>query len=196
MDYKTQLLHDVWENCTFDEILDAGFNSGKCGAIDLKVAATEFDDPEHEIDDDEFMSEIHNRGVREIISILLNLYHTSDILDEFDEDDRLDGIDEDTLLDKLEGSSALEKHDKEVADNTYREYVDEWIDELDISDKQFIEMLQDANSDDLRCFFCDLFGIGYYDEDGLFDGFRKLFEKLEKTIYKDKRELKWLLTKE
>jgi len=192
----TELLSRVWDECTFDEIIDAGFEQNACNGAMLLQAASDFNNPNQEFSDDEIKDIIKDRGLRDIMGLIQNEYSLDEILDELPNDEILDNISEDERLESLEHSWALERHDDEIRDTQYREYIDEWIEELRANEKEELEKLQDASSDDLRQFFCNLFGIGYYDEDGLFNGFRNLFDKLEKSTYKDKRELKWLLTKE
>ena len=43
---KKELLKQLWEQCSFDEIVDAGFEYNKCSGEKLINAAAEFEKPE------------------------------------------------------------------------------------------------------------------------------------------------------
>ena len=43
---KAELLKQLWEQCSFDEIIDAGFEYNKCSGEKLINAAAEFENPE------------------------------------------------------------------------------------------------------------------------------------------------------
>ena len=192
---KAELLEQVWENCTFDEIINAGFNLSKCGAIDLKVAASEFGDP-REIDDDIFAEEIKTRGLHDVMSLIQNIFYVSDILDEFEDEDRLDGLSDDSILDHLDGTWALDEHDDKIRQNAYDEALEDLENDVNVKSDEFIDAIHDLSSNDLWCFFCRIFGIAYYDEEGLYNGFKKLITQLEKSHYKNRNDSKWKLIKE
>lgn len=179
---KEDLLKEVWEICTFDEIIDAGFEQNKCGAIDLKVAASEFDDIDHEIDDDEFETEIHNRGIREIVSILKNLYHNSDILDEFETEEILDYWG-DEIWEYLKDTYTLKKHDEEIANQTYREYIDCWIEEIKQREKEQLMEVENYSPDELHQYICDILGVGYYDKERFIEKIKDKIKELKTSIY-------------
>ena len=43
---KKKLLQIIWDECTFDEIIDAGLDLNKCSSSDIINAASEYEDPE------------------------------------------------------------------------------------------------------------------------------------------------------
>ena len=87
--------------------------------------------------------------------------------------------DKDDLLEELKDSWELNAHDEEVKEETYREYVDEWIEEMKAQDKEYIENLYNSNSDDFHTFICDILGSGYYDQSVV----NKLKEKLKNNSF-------------
>ena len=52
---KGRLLEEVWETCTFDEIIDAGFFLNKCSSQHLLDAAEEFVIKQEEEEDKDFI---------------------------------------------------------------------------------------------------------------------------------------------
>lgn len=190
-------LRKVWKlSRSFEDILNFGLENNFISSADIIHASDIYKDPNKEWDDEEIKEIISSRGLRNIMEIIQNKYDLSDIVDKLDTDDILEEIDDDKLLDALDNTWTLDRHDDEVREEYERDVLNDLKDEIRGEEQEKVNELHDAHPDELRQFFCNLFGITYYDEDGLFQGFRNLFDKLEKSNYKDKRELKWLLTKE
>ena len=189
-------LNKVWKlSKDFEEILNFGLEHGYITSSDIIHASDIYKDPNKEYDDDEIKGIISSRGLRDILGIIQEEYSLYDILDELPKNEILDEYDDYDLLEKLEGTWTMNDHDDKVREQTYREYIDEWIDNLNKSNKEQMEMLQDSNADELRQFFCNLFRISYYDDEGFFKGFQNLLNKLEKSSYKDKWSGKLILNK-
>ena len=47
----------------------------------------------------------------------------------------------------------------------------------------------------MRKFFCNLLDVGYYDDNGLFNGLNDLIQKMNSSIYKLNKDEKWELKK-
>ena len=187
-------IEKVWKSFNgFEDILNFGLEKGFITNADIIYMSDIYKDPNKEYDDEEIKEMIASRGLHDVIQIIQSEYSLDDIIDELPKDEILDNIDERDLLKKLDGSWELDEHDEQVKNECYNEIYYEIVEDLNRKEHNIIEDLQDGNADDLRKFFCDLFGIGYYDECGLFDGFKKLFKKLEKSTYKHKGERKWNL---
>ena len=184
---KKELLKKVWEECSFDEIIDAGFEYNKCGAIQLKAAAAEFDDPEKEYDYEEIFKGASITELDEITRALENEFLLEDIIDSFGADDLLDHFNDDDLLEHLENSDALRYHDEDVENNyhdkMYEEIMDELFDCYEFNKKEFMKELEESNADDLHVFLCNLLGIGYYDKEGFKIKWKKFIDKLNKNSY-------------
>ena len=184
-DARKALLKQVWDNCSFDEIINAGFEMNKCGAIDLKVAADEFANPEQEYSDEELEEEIKalvkdaNIGV--VIDAILDKHDVKDIIRELDEWDVLDCFDERTVLDFVDGSYALQDlfDEKESAG---------WIKGYEDAKKDIKSLertsLKDMKIDDKWKYLCNKFGISYYDIEGFITSLNELFEEFNKSSYK------------
>lgn len=184
---KKKLLKKIWEECTFDEIIDAGFEYNKCGAINLKTAAAAFDDPNKEYDYEEIFKDASIDDLYDIASALENEFNLSDIIDSFGADNLLDHFDDDDLLEHLENSDALRYHDEDVEDNyhdkMYEEIMDELSDTYKFNKKSFIEKLENSNGDDLHVFLCNLIGVGYYDKENFNKKWKEFLIKLNKNGY-------------
>lgn len=102
---KQQILKDVWEQCTFDEIIDTGFEYGKCSGGQLINAAAEF---EYNEDNNKSKEQLFIDRIKElfdetdtkdlpyarnIMEILHNYYDTGELLDYFDKDDMIEHCD-------------------------------------------------------------------------------------------------------
>lgn len=179
----------------FEEILNFGLEYGFIDNTDIIQAADIYKDPNKEYDDNEIKEIISSRGLRDILGIIQEEYSLYDILDEFPQNEILDEFDDNDLLDHLEGTYVLEEHDDEVRkqyDYELREEI-----ELDLY-KQYKDNIDDIKNydiDQMRKFFCDLLDVGYYDDNGLFNGLNDLIKKMNSSIYKLNKEEKWELKK-
>ena len=182
-----KILKEIWDKYTFNEIIDAGFENNKCGAMDLKVAAAEFSDPEQEYDYEEIFKDASINDLNEITRALENEFLLEDIIDSFGADDLLDHFNDDDLLEHLENSDALRYHDEEVEDDYHDKMYDEIMNELfdcyEFNKKEFMKELEDSNADDLHMFLCNLLGIGYYDKEGFEIKWKEFIDKLNKNSY-------------
>lgn len=189
-------LKKVWKlSSDFEEILNFGLEHNFITNSDIIHASDIYKDPYKEYDDDEIKEIISSRGLRDILGIIQEEYSLYDILDEFPQNEILDEFDDDNLLDHLEGTYTLEEHDNDVRrqyDYELREEI-----ELDFSRKykDDIDDIKNYNVDQMRKFFCDLLDVGYYDDDGLFNGLNDLIKKMNSSIYKINKGEKWELKK-
>ncbi len=190
------LLKKAWANHTLEEILCTGLDMRKIDSSDIIHASDIYRDPNKEYLDEEVQEIIKDRGLHEILVLIQDEYSLDDIIDELGKNDVLDSIDEDDRLESIKFTTALEDHDDEVLEKYKYDCREEVREEIEAETADCEKTMNDYSADDLRQHFCDLFGLGYYDDNGLFQKFRELFEKLEKSTYKNKEELRWLLTKE
>lgn len=186
-DWK-KALKKAWElSDDFEEILNFGLEHNFISSSDIIQAADIYKDPNKEYDDDEVKEIIKSYKLSDFINIMLDVYDTSDIVDELDANEEiLNKFDDDYLLDHLEGSYTLEKHDDEVR-NTYDYELREKI-ELDLykQHKDNIDDIKNYDIDQMRKFFCNLLDVGYYDDNGLFNGLNDLIKKMNSSIIKEK----------
>ena len=183
---KKELLKKVWNNCTFDEIIDEGFILNKCGAINLLDAAEQFRETKliDPLTDEELLDEMVYKGLNETMTILQDKFSIKEIInDGLGLRDVLDEIDPDEMLDSLEHTWELNRHDDEVRSNYYAEMYDDIIKEIKIKEIEKINEVENYSPDELHNFICDIFRIGYYDQKGLKEGIEKCKEKLNKNTY-------------
>lgn len=164
-----ELLKQVWETCTFDEIIDAGFEYNKCSAEQLINAASEFENPEQESDDksiqDKFeeLLEKYSKDLpwcADIMSILEDYYHQSSMMDYFDNDDLIEHLDGTWEMDAYLKENQIESDD-EVEEYTFEDFKNE------------VEELPNWK---FRNFLCDIFMLGHHGSD------EELINKLKERI--------------
>lgn len=170
---KKELLKQLWEICSFDEIIDAGFEYNKCSGEQLINAASEFENPEQESDDksiqdkfEEFL-EKYSRDLPwcgDIMSILENYYHQSSMMDYFDNDD---------LIEHLDGTYEMDKYLDEELDMRIQDYKD---DNPSFTVKDFKEQLYNLQNCEFRRFLCEMADSSYFVSDD------ELWEKLKNKI--------------
>lgn len=178
---KEELLKEVWESCTFDEIINAGFEYNKCGAINLKVAAAEFDDPDKEYDIEDFVKEYK---LDEICNALQNEYDLNDIIDEFGLDNVLSVIDNDEILEYLKDTYTLESYIDEVKEKYYFDMYNDIKSEWDCESKEILEGVLPDTGDDWREFLCDYYiNCSYYDNENFNGGLQNILDKISKSSY-------------
>ena len=163
----------------FDEILEFGLERGYITSSDIIHASDIYKDPNKTYEEFEIEDFIKSVPFSDLMKLIQDKYSLYEILDELPKNEILDEFDKDDLLDKLDGSWELEQHDDEIKEETYREYVDEWIEEMKAQDKQYIENLYNSNADDFHEFLCDTLGCGYYDHSVV----DKLYNKLKNNSY-------------
>lgn len=195
---KQDLLEEVWNNCSFDEIIDKGFEMNKCGAIDLKVAADEFEDnvgyEDYDWSDKEIEAMVKRCDERTLFDAIKYYYDLDDFLRKYwYKDDVFDCYDKDDLLDYLDGSWELDKHNQSVRENARDDIYEEVWKDFEEDNNNKIDTLRD-NPDELWRFFAKISGCGYYNEKNMFREMSKLIYKLNDSSYKSKDIKKWILS--
>ena len=181
---KKKLLQIIWDECTFDEIIDAGLDLNKCSSSDIINAASEYEDPEKSALEDI----ISESSVEDVMEAVRSEFTIEDIVGELDRDDILDCFDKDDILWYLEGSYDLEKHDDEVKEEYYHTMYEEIVEEIestyDFNYKQFIkDIAEEYSPDDYHKLICNILGVGYYDKDGFKERMKEFLNKLNKNNY-------------
>ena len=90
---KEKLLKEVWETCTFDEIIDAGFELNKCSSQHLLDAAEEFIIKQEEEEDKDFIEALTDLcekttkselpWEREVMMVLCDYFNEYSFMDYF-----------------------------------------------------------------------------------------------------------------
>ena len=181
---KNKLLQIIWDECSFDEIINAGLDLNKCSSSDIINAASEYEDPEKSALEDI----IAESSVEDVMDAVRSEFTIEDIVGELDRDDILDCFDKDDILWYLEDSYVLEKHDDEVKETYYYEMYDEVLKELentyDFNYKQFVkDLAEEYSPDDYHKLICNILGVGYYDKDGFKEKMKEFIDKLNKNNY-------------
>jgi hypothetical protein len=173
-------LKKVWElSRDFEEILNFGLEHGYITSSDIIHASYIYRDPNKTYEDFEIDDFVKSVSLSDLMKSIQDEYSLDEILFELPKHEILENFDKDDLLEELKDSWELNAHDEEVKEKTYREYVDEWIEEMKAQDKEYIENLYNANSDDFHEFLCDTLGCGYYDQSIV----NKLKEKLKNNSF-------------
>ena len=170
---KRNLLKEVWDECSFDEIIDAGFEYNKCSGEQLINAASEFENQEEESDDksiqdkfEEFL-EKHSKDLPwcgDMMSILEDYYHQSSMMDYFDNDD---------LIEHLDGTYEMDKYIDEELEMKIQEYEDN---NPSFTVKEFKEQLYNLQNWEFRRFICEMTDSSYFVSDN------ELLNKLKDKI--------------
>ena len=181
---KKKLLQIIWDECSFDEIIDAGLDLNKCSSSDIINAASEYEDPEKSALEDI----ISESSVEDVMEAVRSEFTIEDIVGELGRDDISDCFDKDDILWYLEGSYDLEKHDDEVKEEYYHTLYEEIVEEVertyDFNYKQFIKNIAEKYSpDDYHKLICNILGVGYYDKDGFKEKMKEFIDKLNKNNY-------------
>lgn len=189
-------LKKIWEKFSLEELLTAGIENYKISSSDIIEAADVYKDPDRECEDADIDFVVENAPIDDIIDKLDRKYGTEDILDCLDKYYILNYLSDEDMLDHLEGSWVLDDHDSTVREMYQCEVLDDIEDKIWEQRGTYLESIQQFNYDQLRQFYCKLFEISNYDEDGLFAGFTDIINKLNKSTYKSKNEDKWQLIRE
>ena len=181
---KKKLLQIIWDECSFDEIINAGLDLNKCSSSDIINAASEYEDPEKSALEDI----IYELPIEDVMEAVKSEFTIEDIIGELDRDDILDCFDKDDILWYLEGSYDLENHDddvrKEYHDTLYEEIIEEVESTYDFNYKQFIkDIAEEYSPDDYHKLICDILGVGYYDKDRFKEKIKVFINKLNKNNY-------------
>ena len=181
---KKKLLQIIWDECSFDEIIDAGLDLNKCSSSDIINAASEYEDPEKSALEDI----ISESSVEDVMEAVRSEFTIEDIVGELGRDDILDCFDKDDILWYLEGSYELENHDDTVKEEYYHTLYDEIVEEVestyDFNYKQFVkDLAEEYSPDDYHKLICNILGVGYYDKDGFKEKMKEFIDKLNKNNY-------------
>ena len=181
---KKKLLQIIWDECSFDEIIDAGLDLNKCSSSDIINAASEYEDPEKSALEDI----ISESSVEDVMEAVRSEFTIDNIVGELNRDDILNCFDKDDILWYLEGSYDLEKHDDEVKEEYYHTMYEEIVEEIestyDFNYKQFIkDIAEEYSPDDYHKLICNILGVGYYDKDGFKEKMKEFIDKLNKNNY-------------
>ena len=173
-------LKKVWElSRNFEEILEFGLEHDFITSSDIIHASDIYRDPNKTYDDVEIEDFVKSVPLSDLMKIIQDQYCIDDIVNEMDKEEIMDVIGDDELFSHIENSVTMEMHDDDVKEQVYQEYVNEWIDEMKIQEKDYIANLYNANSDDFHKFLCDTLGCGYYDQSIV----NKLKEKLKNNSF-------------
>ena len=173
-------LKKVWElSRDFDEILEFGLEHGYITSSDIIHASDIYKDPNKTYDDFEIENFVKSVPFSDLMKTIQDEYSINDIIDELDKDDIMDAIGDDELLSHIENSTLMGEHDEDIKEQVYREYIDEWIEEMKEQEKDYIENLYNTNADDFHEFLCETLGFSYYDQ-SMVD---KLKDKLNKNSF-------------
>lgn len=182
-----ELLSRVWNECTFDEILDYGLSNDYIGSESIINAASAYSDPNKEFSDDELKDIIKDADLDLILDALDEKYTIDEVIGRYDDDDILNCFDADTLIDFCE----YELSDKYEEERT-KGYEEGYDDALKIEEDNEKHKLRDGHIDEKWCYLCDEFGISYYDNIGLYNKLLEFIRSLNKSIYKDKNDRQWV----
>jgi len=189
-------LKNIWEKFSLEELLTAGLENDKISSSDIIDAVDIYKDPNRICEDADIDFVVENAPIDDIVDKLDRKYGTEDILDCLDKYYILNYLSDEDMLDHLEGSWVLDDHDSTIREFYQSEVLDDIEDKILEQRGTYLESINQFNYDQLRQFFCKLFGISNYDEDGLFVGFNYLIDKLNKSTYKNKNDNKWQLIRE
>lgn len=181
---KKKLLQIIWDECSFDKIIDAGLDLNKCSSSDIINAASEYEDPEKS----DLENIISESSIEDVMEAVKSEFTIEDIVGELNRDDILDCFDKDDILWYLEGSYDLEKHDDEVKEEYYHTMYEEIVEEIestyDFNYKQFIkDIAEEYSPDDYHKLICNILGVGYYDKNRFKERMKVFINKLNKNNY-------------
>lgn len=145
---KAAILKEAWENCSFDEIIDAGFDYNKCSGEQLINAAAEFEvstyaKEEHFVDALKKLFNEYDKSdlpwTDDIMDVIKEYYHESSLMSCFDNDD---------LIEHLDGTIEMDNYIEEHTDS---------IDEPEVyTFNDFVKDVDNLPNYKLKNFLCDL----------------------------------------
>lgn len=156
---KEELLKELWNTCTIEEIVEAGYKHQKLSSVDLVKVADEYniktssEERQSFIDALEELFEQYDRKswyVNDVMSILEDHFSQYSMLNFFNEDD---------MIDHLDGSWEMEKYLSEHTKKEIEYYKEE---NPTYTKDDLIKEYQDAKSYDLKRLLCDLTEASYY----------------------------------
>ena len=145
---REALLKQFWDEFSFDEIIDAGFEHDKICAVHLINAAAEFEDKTEK----DFIVELTNLCENtpkkdlpwgdQVMSVLTDYFHESTLIEYFDKD---------LLIEHLDGSFELEQYvDNQIQERECYEEVDEY------TFADYTKEVESLPNYKLKNFLCDL----------------------------------------
>jgi hypothetical protein len=168
---KAELLKQIWETCTFDEIIDAGFEYNKCSGEQLINAAAEFEAPE--INEKDFIERLTKLCEdtpkanlpwgHDVMSVLTDYFYDTGLLDYFDND---------SLIDYLEGSWEMDEYIKDKTNEISEEYEDRIY-----TFKDYTREVEELPNWKMKRYLCDLFSCSYFVTDE--ELAKKIIEKIK-----------------
>lgn len=182
-----ELLSRVWNECSFDEILDYGLSNNYIGSESIINAASDYSDPNKEFSDEELKEIIKEADLDLILDVLDEKYTLDEVIGRYDEDDILNCFDADTLIDFCEYELS-DKYEEE-RNKGFEEGYDEAIKDFEDKEKH---ILRDGIIDEKWSYLCDEFGISHYDNVGLYKKLVEFIRSLNKSAYKDKNDKQWV----
>lgn len=173
-------LEKVWKlSRNFEDILNFGLEHGFITSSDIIHASDIYRDPNKEYDEEEIDDFVKSVSLSDLMKSIQDEYSLNEILFELPSHEILENFDKSNLLEELDGSWELDQHDEEIREETYKEYVDEWIEETKANNKEYINNLCNSNPDSFHTFICDVLGSGYYDQSVV----NKLKDKLKNNSF-------------
>ena len=160
---KASLLKEVWETCSFDEIIDAGFDNNKCSGVQLLEAASEFDIKTNSNANfierlRDLCEETPKRDLpwsRDVMEVLVDYFYEDGLIDYFDKDD---------LIDRLDGSYEMGKYIKKQTNNIINDWKEDNQD-LFYTFNDFVNQTENMTPNQFKRFLCDITSNGYYCSD-------------------------------
>lgn len=187
---KEDLLKQVWETCTLDEILQCGLENNQISSSDIINEASIYNDPNKEYSDDEIEEIIKEADLEVVINALNKKYSTNEILENFDEDDILSIFDSDKVFDYF--SWDLDSIVQDEKDSAWSAGYDAATQDYSFNEKNYLERLHNGNQDTMWCWLCNYFDLTYRDNVSLYKKLNELIKSLNKSTYKDKNEPQWI----
>lgn len=181
-----ELLSRVWNECTFDEILEYGLSNDYIGSESIINAASEYYDPNKEFSDDELKDIIKEADLDLILDVLDEKYTIGEVIGKYDDNDVLNCFDADTLIDFCEYELS-DKYEEERNKGYEEGYEDA---HKDYETNEF-HPIKDGTIDDKWRYLCNEFDLTYYDNIGLYNKILELIKLLNKSTYKDRNNKPW-----
>lgn len=178
---KGDLLKQVWEVCTFDEIINAGLESMKCNSSMIIDAAEEYTDPEKDLDEDEVCDIISKQDLEFAMNSLLTKYTMSDIIHFFEDNDVLNEFTFDDIEQYF--STDIYNRNNENYASGYEDGYDEGKSDMEKYYHERAYGLRCGSPDDKWKFLCDNFGIPYYYVDGLREKLSQMLDEIKNSTY-------------
>lgn len=156
-----ELLNNIWENFSFEEIISKGYETGKLSLYDILKEAESIEKESNKFKKhSDFLEDLkelfdtypnsEHPWSNEIMSVITDYYSEYELMDYFDNDDMIDYLDN-----SLEMDSYIEEK--------CNESVNEYIETTPLFNKQdFIKQLQNCNNDIFKRFLCDVLDEGYH----------------------------------